>query len=87
MNDKKEVLKCDECGEILKTGIPDQDSRGFIYCRSCGLCYEPGHEMGRGFTGLKDYMIHKGFNDHINNIRLAYKIEGLAKARLMVSKL
>lgn len=85
MKDEKEALRCDECGTILKTGIPDQDSRGFVWCRKCGLVYDPSHPMGRGFSGLKDYMIHNGLNNYIDNVRLIYNMEGLAEARLQVA--
>lgn len=87
MKDEKIVLRCDECGEMLKTSIPDQDSRGYVWCRTCGLVYDPGHEMGKGFTGLKDYMFHKGLNDYVDDVTVTYMIKGLAKARLQVAKL
>lgn len=87
MKDEKTELRCDECGTILKVGIPDQDSRGHIWCRNCGLVYEPGHEMGLGFTGLVRYMEHEGLNDYIDEAKVINSIQGLAKARLYVSKL
>jgi len=87
MKDEKKILKCDECNTILKTGIPDQDSRGFVYCRGCGLCYEPGHVMGRGLRGLNEYMISRGLNDYVGKMRIMFAVGGLAKARLYVSKL
>lgn len=87
MKDEKVILRCDECGTILKVGIPDQDSRGYIWCRGCGLVYEPGHEMGLGFSGLISYMEHKGLNDYIDQAKVTNSINGLARARLFVSKL
>lgn len=87
MKDEKEILRCDECGTILKIGIPDQDSRGYIWCRNCGLVYDPGHKMGKGFSGLIDYVNRRSLNDYIDDVRFTYQMEGLAKARLMVSKL
>ena len=87
MKDEKEMLRCDECGEVLKTGIPDQDSRCQVWCRNCGLVYDPGHEMGHGFIGLKDYMLHHGLNDYMDDVRTIFTVEGLARARLYVSKL
>ena len=87
MNDEKVILKCDECGAVLKTGIPDQDSRGYVWCRKCGLVYEPGHEMGHGLSGLIDFMNHDGLNDYVNDVRLIHNMSGLAKARLYVTKI
>lgn len=83
----KNYIICDECGGKMLTNIADQDSRGNIFCSNCGLVYNPGHEMGKGFSGLIDYVNHQSLNDYIDDVRLIYQTEGLAKARLMVSKL
>jgi hypothetical protein len=83
MKNKKEISKCDECnGKIIKDEI-----RGEYYCEKCGLVRDPAHAMGRGINGLIDYMFHNRLNDYVDSVRLVFKNEGLAKARLMVSKL
>ena len=83
----KNYIICDECDGKMLTNIADQDSRGNIFCSNCGLVYDPGHEMGKGFTGLKDYMLHNGLNDYVDDVTVTYMIKGLASARLQVSKL
>lgn len=83
MNDQKEKLICDECnGMMIKDFI-----RNETYCSKCGLVYDPNHPMHRGLSGLIDYMNHRSLNDYVDDARVTYVIEGLAAARLKVSKL
>lgn len=88
MNSENEnYIICDECGGKMMTNIVDQDSRGYIFCSRCGLVHDPEHEMGYGFGGLIDFMRYKKLNSYIEHVTATFKVEGLAKARLMVSKL
>ena len=80
-------MKCEECGTVLKTGIPDQDSRGYIWCRKCGLIYDPNHPMGQTINSLLSYASHNGLQNYIDKIRAEAISNGLRSARLMVSKL
>lgn len=83
MKNEKEPLRCDECnGKMIKDFIRDE-----TYCEKCGLVRNPGHPMGKGLSGLISYANYRGLNDHIDDVRLIYQMEGLAKARLMVMKL
>ena len=83
MNDKKEEMTCDECGgKLIKDFI-----RSETYCSECGLVWDPIHPMGKGFSGLLSYMGSRGLNDHIESVRVTFTMQGLAAARLMVSKL
>ena len=83
MNDKKEVMKCDECGgKLIKDFIRDE-----TYCVKCGLVYEPNHKMGHRISGLLEYMNHNGLQDYIESARVTFTMQGLAAARLFVSKL
>ena len=87
MNSEKKILRCDECGEVLKTGIPDQDSRGYIWCRGCGLVYDPGHEMGHTKSNLIDYAMCEGLQNHIDEIKTICNMYNLRDARLTIAKM
>ena len=83
MEDKKIIVRCDECGgKIVKDYVRNES-----YCDVCGLVIDNLHMMGRGIDGLIQYVNHRSLNDHTEVIRVVYFMEGLAKARLMVSKL
>jgi transcription elongation factor Elf1 len=87
MKDEKEMLRCEECDTILKTGIPDQDSRGYIWCRNCGLVYEPGHPMGHNKSDLIRYAIYEGLQNSIDDIKNICDINNLRDARLIIAKM
>ena len=77
-------IDCDECGGKMMTHMNDRDNQGNIYCRECGLVYDPEHEMGSGISGLETYMKRNRFTD--NQIKIIRQM-GLKNARLYASKL
>lgn len=83
MKDEKVIIKCEECGgKIIKDYVRNEN-----YCSKCGLVINNLHLMGHGINGLIQYMNHESLNDYIESVRIMYNMEGLTKARLMVSKL
>ena len=83
MNDKKEIRKCQECGNKIITDHIRSES----YCSVCGLITDPNHPMGLGINGLVSYMLHHNLYTHIEEIRLITTFQGLRAARLEVAKL
>ena len=81
-------IYCDECGAKLLTNHSDRDHRGLIYCRSCGLVYDPYHEMGRGIKGLILWLRRNGAAiDMLRRITQVYESSGLRDARLYAVRL
>ena len=81
-------MKCDECGEKLLTNPIDRDRCDYIYCRRCGLVFEPTHPMGKGIRGLIIWA--KGHGASIDTLREIARINrtvGLREARLHAAKI
>ena len=79
---KREGIGCDECGDDVPMSFADK-ARGFAWCRSCGLVVDPMHAMGRGISGLMQWLKFYNVNkSDMQKITKIYTVENLRAARL-----
>ena len=79
---KRNGVGCDECGEMILTAFQDKD-HGFSWCRACGLVIDPMHEMGRGISGLMQWLrFYRVKKSDMQKITREYVQNGLKEARL-----
>lgn len=88
---KKDTIarfSCKECGAGLLTHPLDKDKAIYIWCRQCGLVYDPKHSMGKTIKTLIRYMKKKEFDhDERKHVMGAYDAYGLRAARIMTGKI
>lgn len=73
---------CDECGAEVPMAFEDKD-RGFNWCRQCSLVIDPNHPMGRGISGLSQWLrIYNVSKSDMRKITALYVTDGLKAARL-----
>lgn len=81
-------LQCTECGAALLTHTLDRDKQNYIWCRLCGLVYDPKHRMGSTVKSLLSYMKKKKMSaDDQRRMHDAYKAYGLRAARITVGRI
>lgn len=74
---------CDECNAVLLTTFPEKDRNRWNWCRNCGLVVDPEHSMGRGISGLMQWLrFYRVKKSDMQKITKEYVQNGLKEARL-----